>query len=193
MVHVLFAGISGKMALKDNFVWLTIKFTWSSIGLCYILMISPSLPYTLLATTDPPPFPPWKPCDLPNSFPPSPPPPPGDKRITGFNIQPYSDLAHYLTVNYVNVDDCLQTKGEYKASSLPTRGVRRMLKRGYLPSFERLCSAGDPLESYSPSWSLFGLETQQAGDLYVWNRTLPYNNHRLVSPNLVLSLVFLLF
>ena len=152
-----------------------------------------SLPYTLLATTDPPPFPPWKPCDLPNSFPPSPPPPPGDKRITGFNIQPYSDLAHYLTVNYVNVDDCLQTKGEYKASSVPTRGVRRRLKRGYLPSFERPCSAGDPLESYSPSWSLFGLETQQAGDVYVWNRTLPYNNHRLVSPNLVLSFVFLLF
>ena len=193
MVHVLFAGISGKKALKDNFVWLTIKFTWSSIGLCYILMISPCLSLILC----------WRRLIPLRSRPenhvisqiPSPPlpPPPGDKRITGFNIQPYSDLAHYLTVNYVNVDDCLQTKGEYKASSVPTRGVRRRLKRGYLPSFERPCSAGDPLESYSPSWSLFGLETQQAGDVYVWNRTLPYNNHRLVSPNLVLSFVFLLF
>ena len=192
MVHVLFAGISGKKALKDNFVWLTIKFTWSSIGLCYILMISPCLSLILCWRR----LIPLRSCPenhviSPNSFPPS--PPPGDKRITGFNIQPCSDLAHYLTVNYVNVDDCLQTKGEYKASSVPTRGVRRRLKRGYLPSFERPCSAGDPLESYSPSWSLFGLETQQAGDVYVWNRTLPYNNHRLVSPNLVLSFVFLLF
>ena len=99
-----------------------------------------------------------------SQIPPS--PPPRYKRITGFNIQPHSDLTHYLTVDYMNVDSCLQTKGEY---------------------------ARDPLESYSPSWSLFGLETQQAGDVYVWNRTLPYNNHRLVSPNLVLSLVFLLF
>ena len=191
MVHVLLAGISGKKTLKDNFVWLTIKFTWSSIGLCYILMISP-----LYSVGDDwfPSVPALKTMWSPKFLPPlAHPPPPGDKRITGFNIQPYSDLAHYLTVNYVNVDDCLQTKGEYKASSVPTRGVRRRLKRGYLPSFERPCSAGDPLESYSPSWSLFGLETQQAGDVYVWNRTLPYNNHRLVSPNLVLSLVFLLF
>lgn len=140
MVYVLFAGISGKKALKDNFVWLTIKFTWSSIGLCYILMISPCLSLILFWRRLIPfrsrpenhvisqiTFPPLSPF----------PPPPGDKRITGFNIQPYSDLAHYLTVNYVNVDDCLQTKGEYKASSVPTRGVRRRLKRGYLPSFER--------------------------------------------------------
>ena len=189
MVHVLFAGISGKKALKDNFVWLTIKFTWSSIGLCYILMISP-----LYSVGDDwfPSVPALKTMWSPKFLPPLS-PPPGDKRITGFNIQPYSDLAHYLTVNYVNVDDCLQTKGEYKASSVPTRGVRRRLKRGYLPSFERPCSAGDPLESYSPSWSLFGLETRQAGDVYVRNRTLPYNNHRLDSPNLEPSLVFLLF